>query len=194
MLKFNLEIIDWLNKNQGFVMILLTIIYVIATLIIVIYNRKSIQQFELAREEEARPYIFLNLYKDPRDEWFSLRIKNYGKTGGKIKFVNITPSVHFSSKINISELLKDFVMAPSQLMNFTILNQKKEIYDIMYFTINIKYSPTYNLKKEYNETYTVSANFGKGLAYTDKTRTNTNIIENEMINISQHLDSIRNKM
>lgn len=189
-----LDIINWLNSNQGFVMIVLTIVYVLATIIIVIYTRKSIQQSELTREEESRPYIFANLHKDPRDLWFSLRIKNYGKTGAKIKSISITPTVKLNYDKDVSEMLNNIVMAPSQLMQVGIMNKKEEIYKIENFTVTIKYSPTYNLKKEYDESYEISSIFAKGLSYEKTTRNNKNIIENELINISQYLDSIRNKL
>ena len=35
--------VDWLNDNQGFVRSVLTLVYVVATIVIVIYNRKSIR-------------------------------------------------------------------------------------------------------------------------------------------------------
>ena len=59
--------IDWLNANQGFAMSVLTLVYVAATIIIVIYNRKTIKEMKDAREEESRPYVFVYLDKDPRD-------------------------------------------------------------------------------------------------------------------------------
>lgn len=50
--------VNWLNSNQGFFMSILTLVYVMATIIIVIYNRKSIQELQKTREEESRPYIY----------------------------------------------------------------------------------------------------------------------------------------
>ena len=36
-----IEIIQWLNENNGFAMALLTLVYVIATILICIFNYKS---------------------------------------------------------------------------------------------------------------------------------------------------------
>ena len=51
--------IDWLNSNQGFVMSILTLVYVLATIIIVIYNRKAIQELQKTREEESIIFVVL---------------------------------------------------------------------------------------------------------------------------------------
>lgn len=59
--------IHWLNNNQWFVMCLLTFVYVVATIVIVYYNKKSIKEMIKIREEDNRPYVFANLEKDPRD-------------------------------------------------------------------------------------------------------------------------------
>lgn len=83
--------IGWLNSNQGFVMSILTAVYVIATIVIVIYNRKSIKEMQRTREEESRPYVFAYLHKDPRDMCFYLRVKNFGKTGARINSFDISP-------------------------------------------------------------------------------------------------------
>ena len=56
-------IINWLNENQGFAMSLLTLIYAIATVVIVSYNRKTIKEMRESRESETRPYIFVYLQK-----------------------------------------------------------------------------------------------------------------------------------
>ena len=51
--------IHWLNNNQGFVMCLLTFVYVVATIVIVYYNKKSIKEMIKTREEDNRPYVLL---------------------------------------------------------------------------------------------------------------------------------------
>lgn len=55
--------IDWLNSNQGFVMCLLTLIYVLATVVIVIMNKLSINEMQKNRLEDSRPYIMINLVR-----------------------------------------------------------------------------------------------------------------------------------
>ena len=47
--------INWLNSNQGFVMCLLTLVYVLATVVIVIMNKLSINEMRKSRLEDNRP-------------------------------------------------------------------------------------------------------------------------------------------
>jgi hypothetical protein len=89
--------INWLNNNQGFTMSVLTLVYVLATIVIVIYNRKSIRELQKTREEESRPYIFACLHRDPRDVYFYFRIKNYGKTGGEIESIIVSPFIYYNA-------------------------------------------------------------------------------------------------
>lgn len=187
------ELINWLNVNQGFVMSLLTCVYVLATIIIVIYTRKSIKQIEISREEESRPYIFINLHKDPRDNWFSLRIKNYGRTGGRIISISILPNLKYIDENNIEEFLKDAVLAPNQLIQCGVLNEKKDIYDNEY-RVSIEYISTYNGTKVYKEEYKITTQYASQMAYVDASNSGLSPEVNQLKSIAGHLDSIRNKL
>ena len=94
--------INWLNSNQGFVMCLLTLVYVLATVVIVIMNKMSINEMRKSRLEDNRPYIMANLVKDPRDRCFYVRIKNYGKTGAVITNFNIFPELNLWDRMSRS--------------------------------------------------------------------------------------------
>ena len=76
-------------------MCLLTFVYVVATIVIVYYNKKSIKEMIKTREEDNRPYVFANLEKYPRDRFFTLKIKNYGKLSAKINKIEIEPKINF---------------------------------------------------------------------------------------------------
>ena len=81
-----MKLIETLNNNQGAVMVLLTSIYVVATIVIVMLNKRSIDEMKLSREEESRPYIFASLTFVPREtKQCYLVLTNYGKTGARIK-------------------------------------------------------------------------------------------------------------
>lgn len=118
--------INWLNANQGFVMSILTSVYVIATIIIVIYNRKTIHEMKNGREAENRPYIFAYLHKDPRDLCFYFRIKNFGKTGARIDNIMVSPNLKFAHNSQVKDFLNQVVLAPGQLLQFIVVEQKEE--------------------------------------------------------------------
>lgn len=109
--------IEWLNNNQGFTMTLLTLIYVLATIIIVYYNRKSIKEMQQSREEDSRPYIFAHLHKDPRDLCFYLRIKNHGKTIARIENISISPILKLVDNNSIENLMKDVILVQDSYCN-----------------------------------------------------------------------------
>lgn len=187
------EIIKWLNDNQGFVMSILTCVYVIATIIIVIYNRKSIKEMEKGRDEESRPYIFINLHKDPRDNWFYLRIKNYGKTGGKINSINVTPNLKFINDSEIEQFMKNTVLAPEQIIQFVVADKKEDIYENDY-DVTIKYVSTCNNKKVYREQYKLITQYSTKMGYVDSKKSNFSDEANALNNIANYLDAIRNKL
>lgn len=188
-----LEIVNWLNNNQGFAMSVLTLVYVIATIIIVIYNHKSIKELQNTREEESRPYIFAYLHKDPRDICFYFRIKNYGKTGAKIESIEISPLLKFVNEKNAGEFLSNVVLAPNQMLQFILLEKAKETASNTY-DITIRYCPTNDCKKLYEERYSLITQYSTLMGYTDSNTSSLSEEENALKNITNYLDSIRNKI
>lgn len=92
--------IDWCNTNQGFVMALLTLVYVIATIGIVLLARHSnkIAQANLKtlvdlEREKSRPLIDVDLVPD--SIFLSLHVSNRGLTPAyEVKF-SITPPLEY---------------------------------------------------------------------------------------------------
>ncbi len=184
--------INWLNSNQGFVMSILTLVYVLATIVIVIYNRKSIHELQKTREEESRPYIFAHLHRDPRDMCFYLRVKNYGKTGGIIDKISITPHLKFCGEKDVGEFLNNVILAPNQLLHFIILEKHGETSDKDY-EVEIQYHQT-NDNKTFKEKYTLLLQYSSEMGYTNSTKSNYSNEENALQSIANYLDSIRNKI
>ncbi len=184
--------INWLNSNQGFVMSILTLVYVVATIVIVIYNRKSILELQKTREEESRPYIFAHLHRDPRDMCFYLRVKNYGKTGGMIDKISISPGLKFYGEKDVGQFLNNVILAPGQLLQFIILEKHGETSDKNY-EVNISYHQTNN-EKLYEEKYPLSLQYSSEMGHTDSNRSNYTNQENTLLNIANYLDSIRSKL
>ena len=79
-------VIQWCNTNSGFVMALLTVVYVGTTLFMYFSNRKSVsiqkaQLKEMAHERELRdrPYVILSL-ESIRNGIICLKIENIGNS------------------------------------------------------------------------------------------------------------------
>lgn len=87
--------LEWINNNQGFVMVVLTAVYVIATIAICLFNYKSAQATreqvaESARQFEETNRAFLTVYADfIRNGLFVLCVSNSGNKPAKEINVNI---------------------------------------------------------------------------------------------------------
>lgn len=188
-----MNFINWLNENQGFVMILLTLVYVVATVIIVLYNRKTIMEMQEAREAESRPYVFAYLDKDPRDLRFYLRFKNYGKSGAKLNMVSISPILKFYHDAEPQNFLRNVILAPSQTLEFLLFEQKEETLKNDY-AINLQYSSVGDSQKQYHEEYTLIIQYICQMGYTEIKKNNLSDEANALRNIARHLDSMRRKL
>jgi len=58
----------------------------------------------------------------------------------------------------------------------------------------LKYYPTNNYKKIYEEKYTLITQYSAHMGYTENSSSNLTEGENALRNIASHLDSIRNKI
>jgi len=186
-------LINWLNSNQGFSMTLLTLVYVVATIVIVYYNRKSIEEVKQNREEENRPYVFVNLHKDPRDLCFYLRVRNYGKTTAKIENISVDPPLKLVNDNKIEDLLKDVILVPGQLLQFIVLEESAETSQQKY-SVDIKYNSVTKVKKTYEEKYKLILQYSELMGYTDTKRNNLSDRDNALKDIANYLDSIRSKI
>ncbi len=76
------HIVNWLNANQGFAMSVLTLVYIVATLLIFIANYLSVKELKRTRIEQSRPHIivYLDVFQS---NIVQLTIQNIGKTVAK---------------------------------------------------------------------------------------------------------------
>ncbi len=183
--------ISWLNINQGFVMSLLTMVYVIATIIIVIYNRKVIDEMKQTREDESRPYVFANLHKDPRDSMFSLVIKNYGKSGARIKRIHFEPKLKFVKNEMPDDFMKGVVLAPNQMVHFLIGERASDTYLKKYIAQVSYKSVALGNQKSYDDRYEVLTDYASNMGYANVSNSNTSKSETALMNIAAELESIR---
>ncbi|SEW38868.1 hypothetical protein [[Clostridium] fimetarium] len=185
--------ISWMNNNQGFVMCLLTAVYVIATIIIVYYNRKSINEIKETREAESRPYVFANLISDARDMCFYLQVKNYGKTGAKILELSIEPNLKINSTNNNTKFIENTILAPSQVLQFIVIEERDKTAESSY-KVKIEYESLTSSMKKYTEEYELNVQYIDCVGHTDSNASNLSKTENYLKRISEHLDSIRMKV
>lgn len=86
--------IQWLNVNSGFVMAVLTLVYVIATFYIVKANRSSVLEMRQTREEETRPYVVVYLQRNPNvNGAVHLIVRNIGTTAAYDIRIQATPPI-----------------------------------------------------------------------------------------------------
>ena len=188
-----MNIIQWLNDNQGFVMSLLTLIYVLTTVVIVLYNRKTIKEMQESREAESRPYIFIYLDLDPRETNFRLRVKNYGKSGGKIEMVSFDPNPIFLSDVKPENIMKDVVFAPLQSVDIMLKERKTETIKCEY-RVKLHYSSVSENKKVYKEEYVLVMQYAGQMGYSEHKKSKLSDEANALTNIASHLDYIKRKV
>jgi hypothetical protein len=76
--------IEFLNANQGFVMVVLTLAYVVTTVLILWVSLKS-------HKEQLRPYVIVYLHSEENIVY--LIIKNFGKTAARNVKINSIPEL-----------------------------------------------------------------------------------------------------
>lgn len=90
------ELITWMNNNNGFVMAVLTFVYVIATIFICIFNGKSASATRRQTEEAQRQFEESNrAHVIPRfvtleGQLYCLAFHNIGKTMAEKLIINIS--------------------------------------------------------------------------------------------------------
>jgi|ERR1039458_9941544 hypothetical protein len=93
-----MKLIEWLNQNQGFALIALTFVYVIATIVMAYLmiqsnnlNAKNIAQALKIEKDRTRPYVMFDLRFEGWDVYAIL--KNYGATPALNVKVDIKPEL-----------------------------------------------------------------------------------------------------
>lgn len=92
------EIIKWCNVNNGFIMAVLTAVYVIATIVIAwigarsnAISQKSITTLYEIEQERSRPLVEVRLENEV--PWLALKVANLGQTPAYDVRITTTPSL-----------------------------------------------------------------------------------------------------
>ncbi len=187
------EIINYLNTNQGAVIAALTFVYVIATLVIVYFNKRSIDEMRTAREEEMRPYIFAYLAFVPREsKSFTLVIRNYGKSGARITSFNVNPELSLIPGKSSCAFLEKTILAPGQSIRLLVWDPDVEL-DKETFCVQIAYESV-DCKSSFSENYSLIQQYANQSGYVDTSRSGSSKSENALLNIASSLDTIKTNM
>jgi hypothetical protein len=87
------KLADWLNRNQGAVMTVLTFFYVIATILLVWLSRKSLKTATELEKNRLRPYVLFNISSSTVTKTTYASIKNLGVTAAYNVKVSIQPEL-----------------------------------------------------------------------------------------------------
>lgn len=187
------SLIEWLNSNEGFAMCLLTFAYVVATIIIIVLNKKTITEMQQGRQEESRPYLMASFVKDPRDKCFFIRIKNYGKTGAIITRLNITPDLKLVESTGGKIDLAGSLFPPEYMLQIIVLEEWEKTCEKEYH-IEISYDSLETSVRHFTDEYKLGLQYAHLQGYSNTKRQGYNKTENELANIADIMDSIRNKI
>jgi len=95
--------INWLNQNQGFVLGLLTFVYVLATIVLVIIaliqsnlTRRSLESAAQSEKRRYRPHVLFDLYSEDIALYASLR--NTGATPAFNVKLSLSPAIYCDSR------------------------------------------------------------------------------------------------
>lgn len=83
--------IQWLNDNQGFVLGLLTFVYVVATIILVVVTRRNVNLLADIEKSRARPYVVFDVIVEHLVTYTVL--KNYGVSPARNVRITVTPEL-----------------------------------------------------------------------------------------------------
>lgn len=186
--------IEFLQTYNGALMFLATIISAITTIIIAFISYKNLKELKVTREEENRPYIVLYIDKfNNLDQKKYVFIKNFGKTAGIVKSIEIHPEIQPVKltlvKVKPIDTIKNMYLAPNQRM-LTMFDKKNNDNNTS-FDITLTYT-TADRKKEYIDKYTIDLEYMSTTSWSlpkhsDNTTKELNYIANSIQGLIEKL-------
>lgn len=164
-----MELIIFFNENEGFFMALLTLVYVVFTLLIFISNNRSVKEMKKTREEANRPYIVVYTLSKPKGT-VELVIENVGKTIAVNTKIQITPEFNFPKQMPLSKsnVLKRPILSfpPNYKMKYYIgkfSDFKNDDGTYPIYEVQIVYEDSG--KQKYTDSYSIDFNVDSGTMY-----------------------------
>ncbi|WP_409174829.1 hypothetical protein [Brevibacillus fortis] len=163
-----IQLIDWLDKHQGSIMAILTLVYVGATILIMRANRRSVIEMEKTREEEHRPYVVV-FFDNKQINQVNFVIQNIGKTLAKEVVITSTPAFNIPKDRPLSESNLLNRPIPNMPPNYKFTTFVDMLWDLKddegnfpKFDIVVSYKGQNN--KKYQEEYHLDLNVEKGIS------------------------------
>lgn len=116
--------LEFLNANQGALLVVLTLVYVVATVVLVIANARTLREMRLTREEQQRPYVVVS-FEDRRGGLLCLVLTNLGGSPAHGLSVEVDAKIierlSEKSRAKISSLKNAaLVLVPQQKLIFAL--------------------------------------------------------------------------
>lgn len=110
--------IEWLNMNSGFIMALLTLVYVVATIVLARLQQKTLEEVKKDREEREKPNVHLQVRVQPSG-LIMFGLINYGASPAESISVNFSDEFLLALPAKAKERLEplknaELYLAPKQ--------------------------------------------------------------------------------
>lgn len=133
----------------------------ITSIIVAVLTYKNLKEFKLSRIEESRAYIVFYIDKKKSEDIHSLIIKNFGKSGGKLIDISITP------KLDITKISPDYDSTVADIKNIFLAPGQyiKSNFDFRYYP-DKKFSVIVNYEcmgKVYAESYIIDLSYARSV-------------------------------
>lgn len=188
-------LLSFLQTYNGAFSVIGTLIVAVLTFFSVFISMRTLKEMKITREEANRPYVIVYLNKEPRDVWFELCIKNFGKTAARIENLTIVPQLRTYSGKSVDVAFKNTVLMPNQKIHTLFLKEDNaDVNDFDTLRVKCKYSILDNSEKYFVEEYEANYNYAQEYAYERETKTSgQSTCENSLANIAATLDILRRK-
>jgi hypothetical protein len=117
--RLKVRIVNWLNQNQGLVMTVLTLVYVVATLAIVFLtlkatrlSQKTVDTAIALEKNRLRPYVLFNISSSIANKTTYASIKNLGLTAAYKVRVSIQPKLEHLHDVESPLTARDILFLP----------------------------------------------------------------------------------
>jgi len=152
------EIVKWLNTNQGFTMIILTFVYITATVLIFVANYLSVKELKRTRVEQSRPHVIVYLDVFP-SRIVQLIIHNIGKTVARNVKITSIPELNKPNEFPLKKsyfFTKAIPIIPPDYKYFAFLGTFNELKtktgEYEKYTFEVTYNDSSN-KNKYSEKF-----------------------------------------
>lgn len=165
------EILNWCQANQGFCMVILTLVLALCAMLTCWFTHRSIAAMRVSDENKSRPYVILEIVPDI--PFFDIRMVNVGKTAARNVVVSATPKLELMYK-NFTERKISFL--DPGVVYMPPMNEHKTgigtFGEIEARNPSLIYSGTISYQsdagKQYSDAFTLDFNLYKGITYSGR--------------------------